>query len=344
MENPSDSGIAGLPSSRLRADGRSGIRLSIEQRRARQEYLETFQGTEHRRVEACPACGGRSRLLVGRKDVYGLPVDNHLCLGCGLVFKDPILSEEATVRYYQRISTRLRGKGDSPAERRELFQLRSGHFARPRFRFVSERIPALEKGDLVLEIGTHDGGNLIPWRDAGYKTLGFDVDEGAFAPGRAAGLDLRAGLPGDIRLEEEPKLILLSHFVEHLSDPVGQLKAIGRLLGGGGHLFVEVPGLRDIGKRDLLGYFTVEHNLSFDLSSLRTLMAASGFDLIDGDETVRGLFRPCEPRASFPWAEKAGEELRALLWDCERWYREWTPRSAYHVLRGFLINDVLGRF
>lgn len=328
-------------SSRLLSDGRSGVRLTVEQLRAREEYLRAFGPDDHRWLERCPGCGSAEPVLIARKDVYGLPADNYLCRGCGLIYKNPVLTPEATVRYYRRISARLRGKGSSVAERERLFRNRAENLAPPRFRFVRERVPELKPGALVVEIGTHDGGNLLPWREAGFRTVGFDIDEEAFAPGRAAGLDLRAGAPGEIRLEESPQLVLLSHFVEHLDDPLRGMGAIRDLFGGSGSLFVEVPGAREWGRRDLLGYFMAEHNFSFDLSSLRTMMAAAGFGLVHGDEFVRAVFRPQEPNRSFPWAGGNAEGLLRELEASERWCRTWTLRRAYHVVRSFAFNDIV---
>lgn len=327
-----------LVSARLADDGRPELWLTGEQRRARRDYLSAFGPSDHSPRPACPACGGDEAWVIARKDVWALPVDNLMCRGCGLVFKDPVLAPEGAARYYGDLSARLRGKDRSPAGLRALFENRARRFAPPRLEFARRALPSLAPGALVVELGTYDGGNLVPWREAGFRVRGYDVSDAAFGPGRAAGLDLRPAAADGVDVEEPPALVLMSHVIEHLSDPPRELAAARRMLAGGGHLFVEVPGLRREGLDDLLSFFMTEHNFSFDLAGLHGLMAASGFAPVAGDETVRAVYRPAPPAAGRPEGGAArAEELWNVLADAER-RRGSGPKAAWRRLRREFLN------
>jgi len=113
-------------------------------------------------------------------------------------------------------------------------------------------------------------------------------------------------------------------------------------LAGGGHLFVEVPGLRREGLDDLLSYFMTEHNFSFDRAGLDGLMAVCGFASVAGDELVRAVYRPVPPSA--PARPEGGaaraEELWRTLAEAER-RRSSGVKALWRRLRFEFLNRAL---
>ena len=120
-----------------------------------------------------------------------------------------------------------------------LFQERVNQFAAKRYELLKSKV-RVEKGDLIVEVGCNDGANLVPWNNAGYEVIGFDWDNTLLEFGRKKGLRL---LKGDVSLltslKLKPKLIILSHVLEHLKDPIAELKKYAKLLKTNGYIFIE---------------------------------------------------------------------------------------------------------
>jgi SAM-dependent methyltransferase len=91
-------------------------------------------------------------------------------------------------------------------------------------------------------------------------------------------------------------LLLLTHVLEHLRDPVGSLRSLARLLGSAGVLALEVPNCPARYHRQ---WAHVPHLSFFDLASLRRCIEAAGGSVV--------AIRTCGPRYEH------GERLRQML-------------------------------
>jgi ubiquinone/menaquinone biosynthesis C-methylase UbiE len=119
--------------------------------------------------------------------------------------------------------------------------------------FFRQRLAArVHRGGNVLEVGSGHGLLLfLAIRDLQMKTaLAWDLSQvsldqthdalgrlGALDRARFAVQDMHAAEPGEERFE----LIILSHLLEHLEDPVRALRKTGRLLAKNGLVYVNVP-------------------------------------------------------------------------------------------------------
>lgn len=88
-------------------------------------------------------------------------------------------------------------------------------------------------------------------------------------------------------------VVILSHVLEHLSNPLNSINAISKLLAEDGYLYVEVPGIFKIHSTygDVLLFLQNAHLYHFTLNTLSFLMAQAGFKLIDGNERISALFQ-----------------------------------------------------
>jgi SAM-dependent methyltransferase len=76
-------------------------------------------------------------------------------------------------------------------------------------------------------------------------------------------------------------LIIVNHVFEHLRDPLGVARALAAATKNSGHLYVSVPDLSGLAVHHSLSYVANErHIFSYTSSSLRSLFALSGFELI----------------------------------------------------------------
>ena len=96
-----------------------------------------------------------------------------------------------------------------------------------------------------MDVGAGSREFLFVMSELGKTGLGVEPNEGYATYCREElGLDVRTEeISDDLFGEGAFDLIRLNHVVEHLADPVGQLRRVARWLSGDGVLFVEVPNI-----------------------------------------------------------------------------------------------------
>lgn len=104
----------------------------------------------------------------------------------------------------------------------------------------------------VLDIGCGNGRILAALQAAGHTVLGVEPDEAARAAAVGRGLDVLPGtaeaLPAALH-GRQFDAVLLTHVLEHCSDPVQALRNAAALLAPGGRLTVETPNNAALGRR-----------------------------------------------------------------------------------------------
>jgi SAM-dependent methyltransferase len=174
---------------------------------------------------------------------------------------------------------------------------------------------------VVLEVGCGAGGILGWFRERGCRVLGVDLGGEYVAFGRE-----KHGLPlfeGDVEegialLAAEgsrPDLVIYEQVLEHVTDPVAELRRVRECLPVRGHLFVGVPGLRNIARHydsDVLRYMQLPHLSHFDLTSLRAVAGEASFTVLRGTESVHAVFGPAAKTTDTPRPNPPGETLRHL--------------------------------
>lgn len=110
-------------------------------------------------------------------------------------------------------------------------------------------LPARDIGRL-LDIGCGNGGPMRRLIEAGWTVIGIDADAEAVAAARSVGLDARVG---SLKAQEFPDAcfdtILMSHVIEHLPDPIDQLKECRRILKPTGSIVIATPNALGMGHR-----------------------------------------------------------------------------------------------
>lgn len=253
---------------------------------ARDEVLAKLADGRYKveRVLCLCGCTGED-LVLAQVDRYRIPHRTVLCRRCGLVRADPRPSADSYADfyryYYRRIYERPGQKADS------LFAHQAANAAR-RFRFVLQhagRFPAT-----VVELGCGAGWNLVPFREAGAQVRGYDYDEEYLRAGRERGLEMEeGGITEALAVGRAYDLVVLSHVVEHMLDPVADLQRIRSLLAPGGHLFIEVPNVLRAG-HPLLRQFQSAHTFFFAPPTLGLVLEKAGFRCVRIDEVTTSLW------------------------------------------------------
>jgi len=262
--------------------GREAIRATCD-RLASGEYAQEFT--------PC-ICGSFEELCVAAVDRYGIPHRTVLCTRCGLLRTNPRMKEEAYAHFYQHF---YRAIYERPGHDPEVYFAMQETTARLRAIRTLRRV-SLGAGSSVAEIGCGAGWNLMPYAKRGHRVVGWDVDDGYLALGRARGLDLRHGLLSDACSSgEHYDFIVLSHVLEHLLDPVADLNALKLLLNPNGVLSIEVPSAFATAR--LERYFQNAHTWSFVPETLRAVMEHAGFECIAMNGVIESIWRPCSAAA-----------------------------------------------
>lgn len=237
------------------------------------------------RLEADGAClcGETAARTLGSRRVHGRTLRLVECAACGLGRLSPRLADADLGRYYRDDYRRGRAIDEMYFERgvrrgRRIRDLLAAHGLLP------------PPGSSVVEPGTGAGGILAAFRERGHPVAGSDLDEACVAYARAAGLAVVAGEAVPPGLAPTPAgLVVLSHFVEHLPDPVATLRGLEPWLGPDTLVYVEVPGLRSgVAPAEQI---RVPHLFYYDLAALSRVLAETGLELVHGDEAVHAVFR-----------------------------------------------------
>lgn len=269
-------------------------------------------------VRACP-CGEPATIPIADQDRFGIPVGVVMCPGCGLVRTTPRLAAADLPAFYEHDYHGLHLSIREPDPNAALYEQGSGGAI---YQTVRTLLPP---GRLrIADVGCGTGRMLREFQTAAaaHETAaaGCDFAAAFVAAGKVAGSDLRHGGPETL-LDLAPfDLVILSHVVEHLPDPVDDLAAI-RALGHADSLYyVEVPGMMTIGRKPeyayrLEQYLTLAHTYHYTLTTLTATLARAGLALVEGTEDVRSVFRwssPSTPTSDPTMAPRILDSLRSL--------------------------------
>jgi SAM-dependent methyltransferase len=287
----------------------------------------------------CAVCSGRSFRILAERDRYGLPIQTTICPECGLIQTTPDMREEDYRDFYTHHYRKLY-INDLVGDPAGFFQEEYWRGQRI-LRYVRKSID-LPAGALVLEVGCGAGGILHAFATQGYRVIGTDLGVENLEYGREQGLDLRVGDVFELKLPERPALIIYSHVLEHIRDPERTLQRVHELLDDSGRLYIEVPGVKDVRHNvfqgDFLQTFHIAHIYNFSRRSLCNLMTKNGFCCIQGDESIRAVFRPCEKHSSEFQSDYAS--AMSYIKTTERWRGYYRARFRVKSRVSTLIDSI----
>jgi SAM-dependent methyltransferase len=288
----------------------------------------------------CPSCGVTKGALISKVDRVGFWCDTVVCSGCDLVFNDSYILEP--LKYYASVFGKQ--KWQDP-ELNFLKRTSPDAYAWKRLAYVTTALGNdFHKVQNVIEIGCGDGCNLYPYHLLGLEVTGFDFGNEFLEVGRKRGMNL---IQGDFSsCKQQYDLILLVHSFEHMLDLDDVVSKVHRLLKNEGVVYVEVPGLRNLNRKNteakkedgyissnnFLGYLQYQHNYHFDLDHLKIFWERNGFEIIQGDEWIRALFKKGDSRISINRKNGILSCLQAVEKDF------LSPRSLVNKISRRLLN------
>jgi SAM-dependent methyltransferase len=202
------------------------------------------------------------------------------CVTCGLCFTHPRPTTDEAAAYYEADASSgwSRGKsledprGLEKADRRfevkrEAARAKWQHLAPyVQLRDATGRVPA------AFDFGCGGGALLDALKDRGWVTSGLE-------PHRMRLLAaLRHTMLTGIPLEPQFDLVIISHVLEHLLNPIGVLRQLAAATHSGGYLFAAVPDVDGLPAHGDFCYVAgIVHVNSFTMAALENVVRLAGW-------------------------------------------------------------------
>ena len=226
----------------------------------------------------CIACGEKSHLLYATKKGFRV----WKCAGCGMLSVYPVPAFEVSKNVYggDYFSGAEKGHGyvDYDADKeamRPVFERHLAHFEK-----------ALGRNGRLFDVGAATGYFMHMAKARGWDVHGVDISEFAAAQGRSRGLDLIAGtIKNETRPDGSYDLVTMWDVIEHMPDPVSDVRKAHRMLRSRGLLAINTPDsgslyARLMGRRWHL-LVPPEHLSYFNRQSISKLLKKQGFKVIE---------------------------------------------------------------
>lgn len=239
----------------------------------------------------CNLCGTTDLVDVVSCDRYGMGLCTVMCKNCGFLFTNPRPIEAEMNRFYRESYRDFYFSAPDPKDRKYLTsEVRSIIVRRANwlFNFVKPELDKLGVDPVtILDVGCGEGIflQIVRSKIPSSKLFGFDPSQ-AYAR-LAADVSKADVYVGDIEsfvktnqeLAGHFNMIVLSHVLEHLYNPLEKLMMLRKLLASNGLICVEIPNLLSPHWRGN-GMFHIAHINHFTPSTIRLTFAKSGFECI----------------------------------------------------------------
>jgi SAM-dependent methyltransferase len=346
MANPA--GRTPLLGKRFRNDGVSLRSLNPLQVSAKSSVERKIRDKQYEFESVpCAVCDAQDGEPLSEKDRYGLTVRVCICRACGLIQTNPRMNQRSYADFYDSDYRQLylgtAGPSAPYVENRAVYGEQIY-----RFLYGPDGVASEPEGELsVLEVGCGGGGILKYFRDRGHREYGVDLgSEYVEFSRREFGLNLHIGTIDDVPATVHADVVIYSHVLEHILDLSHEIREIARVLAPDGLVYVEVPGVKNIGQAyggDFLQYTQNAHVYHFSLTTLQSVFAKHGFVLIRGTEYVRAVFK-FAGRADIPVMPNDYLPALQILLRHERRHRiKLAVHRTYNMLTSLPVIGKLAR-
>ena len=202
---------------------------------------EWYEAQPKEMLTACNLCGGHRFEPHSDKDRYGLPVSSVRCKGCGLVFINPRMTQEAYTAFYRdgiyRELVSEFTKGEYP-DSLAFMEWHQGNYALK----VVKHLKGWVNGGAhtLLDVGGSTGvvAELVA-RKYDLEGTVLEPSEREAARAEYRGLHVIRSTIESHEPADRYDVILLCQTIDHLLDISGALKTIRAMLNPGGRFFVD---------------------------------------------------------------------------------------------------------
>lgn len=233
---------------------------------------------------ACPnGCNvGDKIILRGRDTLHSIGGDYFVvkCLACGLMRTDPRPDFNSIGKFYPENYAPYKNLSFKKSKKTGILKTIVDFI----FRFNDNLLPLSPPGKL-LEVGCASGVYLNDRLLDGWQVEGVEFSESAVNVAREHGMRVHHGQIKDIQLENAPYDIVVAQMVlEHLYNPVAELKEWRKLIKPGGKLVISVPNINSLDfylfKQYWYGLQLPTHLFHFTPQTLTNVLLNSGWRVV----------------------------------------------------------------
>lgn len=235
--------------------------------------------SRHREVSRCLSCGSPHRQPLFTRDGFLFVT----CTDCGLAYlRNPLTAEELS-RFYSFASNYHAGFRTSESLRNQFLER-----GRTYLRYLSRH----RQQGALLDVGCSAGFFLKVAQDAGWQVQGLEFSPDSAQLGRELfGCDIQVGslLNHDLPAESFDALTLWD-VIEHLPEPLAEMRQAHDLLRPGGLVAISTPNIAGLFPQlsyqvaGLINYWThIEppaHLTQFSVRTLSELLQRAGFEIV----------------------------------------------------------------
>jgi SAM-dependent methyltransferase len=247
----------------------------------------------------CLICGHElpdGAALTGVDRLLGVPgsFSVQICAKCGAGVTFPLASADELGAYYPD----LYNPHDLPGG---VAALALAAFHRVREWMAFRRMPLSALADVrpgrLVDVGCGRGDLGAALLRRGWRVTGVEPSPGACETARRRGIDARQGSLETVDLEAGAyDAATFQHSLEHVPDPVGDLRRVHAALAENGVVVISVPNF-DSWQRPVFrgAWFPLDlprHRVHFTRRALATALARAGFDLVDMRTSTLGAGLP----------------------------------------------------
>ena len=223
-------------------------------------------------LNRCPLCATRKLSAINSNYLY-----YHLyCKTCDLAFVGNMPKFHEVVNKYQEsyLPSRyehLNIKNNKDEEWVGWQNSRNGYLERLGIAKLESEAPPPRR---VLEIGCAEGKQMEVFINRDWEAVGIEIGEPMAEIGRQRGLNILCGeFQEDTFPDNYFDMVIMSHVIEHLLDPVRTLNICNNILKSTGWLVLETPSIPN--------YQDTDHMFFFTQSSLDKICKKTDFNILE---------------------------------------------------------------
>ena len=156
-----------------------------------------------------------------------------------------------------------------------------------RFNYIKKFIKKTDNLN-VLEIGASDGLLLSIFKKENFNVFGYELNENARKDAlKKYDIKMKDDFLKDKNIDENKyNIVIMSHILEHFTNPKYILNSVHNFIGGGVNdiLFIEVPytpNYKIVSKDEMKIFFETEHTVHFNEKNISLLMKECNFKILD---------------------------------------------------------------
>lgn len=266
----------------------------------------------------CIICGEINFEKIADRDRYGMWCPVGVCNVCGNIQSPSYYTQTTLNNFYSSYYRSIYG----PSSPEVLFR-KTMQSAEKILKILEKFIDKGSKKLKVLDIGCGAGGLLKVFKDNEFEELGVDFDKLYLSYAKSRDLNVKLGSLESLAPNDQFSIIILSHVLEHISNPQAFLKALTPHLSDDGIIYIEVPSVDSIAggaySYNLGKYWQNAHCVHYTSKTLAMVCDASDLTPLYFDSNIRSVWGKKKNRTALHFDLKSSSLFtRRLLSDIKR--------------------------